>query len=243
MDYKEFLKHGERLDDLQINNLQVIQNPAGFCFSEDAVLLANFVKIKAGERVCDLGTGCGVIAILLSAKTQAKEIVGVEIQADIADMAARSVKLNDLENRVNILNLPMQEAHLTLGREGFDAVAANPPFFQMTNDKGQMTNNDIGFVNSESIAKQEIYITLDEVATAAARLLRFRGRFYLIHRADRLADVFRALNAHDLEPKVLRFCGAGKTPDRILVEAVKGGKPGLRVQMTNDKGQMTSKVN
>ena len=219
---EDLINPDERPDDLQIGGLTVIQNPALYRFSEDAVLLSNFAKVKAGGKVCDLGTGCGVIALLMSAKTRAKEIYGVEIQSVFAGMASRSVRYNGLEERIKILNIPMQEAYKELGFESMDSVVCNPPF-----DRLNMP------AEIKSLSTQEACITIDEVAQSAARLLRFGGRFYVIHRGDRLAEVFRALSAHNLEPKVLRFVRSApdKPPHRILIEAVKGGKAGLRIEL------------
>ncbi|MDR1093649.1 MAG: methyltransferase domain-containing protein [Clostridiales bacterium] len=237
-------KPNERLDDLQCGGLQIIQRADMYRFSEDAVYLANFAKAKAGARVCDLGTGGGVIALLLSAKTEAREIVGVEIQADLADMAARSAAYNGLSGRVKILNAPMQEAHTALGRESFDVAVCNPPYFEAARaapaDSKERTEAGTALADSKgrpeidgrTAARHETHVTLDEVAASAARLLKFGGRFYLIHRCERLADAFRALSAHRLEPKVLKLVkpAPNKPPLYALIEAVKGGKAGLKIE-------------
>jgi tRNA1(Val) A37 N6-methylase TrmN6 len=220
------IRHGERLEDLQVGGLRILQSAELYRFSRDAVLLADFVRVAAGERVCDLGSGSGVIALLLAARTAAREIVGVELQPALYEMSVRSVAYNGLGARVKMLNMPMQNAHEALGCGSMDAVVCNPPYEKA--GTGDKSGSD-----SIAVARHEVTVTLNEVAESAARLLRFGGRFYMIHKSDRLADVFRALSANGLEPKILRLvdtAGSGG-PSLVLTEAVKGGKPGLKIRV------------
>ncbi|GHV02179.1 SAM-dependent methyltransferase [Clostridia bacterium] len=228
LEKNEFIQPGEWLEDLQLGGLQILQRADLYRFAQDAVLLADFATVKNGERVCDLGSGAGVICLLLAGNSAAREIVGVEIQPALSDMAARSVLYNGIGSRVKMLNMPMQEAHTALGCESMDAVVCNPPY-------RKTGTGDRSAADAIAIARHEVYVTLDEVAASAARLLKLKGRFYMIHRCDRLADVFRALSAHRLEPKTLKIVrpAPDKDPLWALVEAVKGGKAGLKVIIGN----------
>ncbi len=219
-----FLLDGERLDDLELDGLRIIQHKDKYCFTMDSVLLSSFVRINRGETAADLGTGSGIVAILLAAKTPLKHIYGIELQPYMADMAARSVRLNRLADRITISNIPMQKAHEQLGLHRLDVVAANPPYGRPSGAKQE----------SEEIAlsRHEVAVTLAEVVQSAARLLKYGGRFYLIHRAERLADIVCALRDNRLEPKRLRFVAdkADTAPTRVLIEAHDHGKPGLIVE-------------
>jgi tRNA1Val (adenine37-N6)-methyltransferase len=224
-----FLKDGERLEDLQRGGFKLIQDPRLFCFGLDAVLLSSFAKGKKGEKCVDLGTGSGVIPILMAAKTNFDQIYGIEIQPVFADMAQRSVKLNSLEDKVFILRLdlrdPAQLKEIFQKQDSFDAVTANPPYIK----QGAGAHSE-----SESlrISRHEICCSIEDAATAAARLLRPQGRFYLVHRPQRLPDAFQALREKGLEPKVLRFvhASADKAPTLFLLESIRNGKPHLCVE-------------
>jgi len=214
----------ERIDDLECNGLKIIQNPEYYCFSIDAVLLANFAGDMKVDTVIDLGTGTGVIPLLLSAKTRVKKIIGVEIQKPLSDMAERSVKLNGLENRISICNMDLKEAPLNFGPESFDAVITNPPYIE----KGT------GFINktsSKAIAKHEIKCSLDDVLAAAYKLLKLKGSFYMIHRASRLSEVIAKMKTYKIEPKVLRTIqpAPDKNANLFLVKGTKGGGYGIEV--------------
>jgi tRNA1Val (adenine37-N6)-methyltransferase len=208
----------ERIDDLQLNGLQLIQNPNRFCFGTDAVHLADFAKAHVGERVMDLCTGTGVIPILMSAKTKARHFTGLELLPDMADMARRSVALNKLDERIAIDCGDLKQAAKLYSSAAFDVLTVNPPYL----NAGEVKQNpDI------AIARHEIACTLEDVTQAAAWLLRFGGRLYMIHKTHRLADIICALRGAGLEPKRLKF--AGKQADLVLVEATLGGKVWLTV--------------
>lgn len=216
------LNKGERLDDLQIDGLEIIQNPKLYCFTSDAVLLANTVKAKKTDKVCDLCSGSGIIGILIAAKKLPASVTMVELQPKMADMARRSVLHNKLNGKIEVFNVSVQDAPKILGQGNFDTVVCNPPY--QPKNSGEI-NGD----GEVAICKTEIKLTLDELTDSAAKLLKFGGKFYLIHRADRLAEIIFSLKQNKLEPKRLTFVKpkASKTADTVIVEAVKGGKTGL----------------
>lgn len=219
------LKQGERLDDLQCSHLRIIQNPEKFCFGMDAVLLSGFAKAKPGDRVADLGTGTGIIPILMSAKTQAGHLTGLEIQPESADMARRSVLLNGLEERITIVEGDIKEASGLLGAAAFDVVTCNPPYMI-----GQH-----GLVNPQApkaVARHEILCTLEDVVRETSRLLRPGGKFYLVHRPFRLAEIIGMLLTYRLEPKRMRLVHpfADKEPNMVLLEASRGGNSRMTVE-------------
>lgn len=222
---KMLLKENERVDDLQRNHYRIIQAPDRFCFGMDAVLLSGFAKAKDGDRVIDLGTGTGIIPILMAAKTCAAHLTGLEIQADSADMARRSVKLNGLEGRIEIVTGDIKEAVSLFGPASFDVVTCNPPY---------MTEHH-GLINPEApkaIARHEILCTLEDVISQAGRLLKPGGNFYMVHRPFRLADIIVLLRQHKLEPKRMKlvYPFVDKEPNMVLIEANRGGRPRMAVE-------------
>lgn len=219
------LKPGERLDDLQRSRLRIIQNPEKFCFGMDAVLLSGFAKAKPGDRVADLGTGTGIIPILMSAKTQAEHLTGLEIQRESADMARRSVLLNGLQERIAIVEGDIKEASRLLGAAAFDVVTCNPPY--MIGRHG-LVNPDA----PKAIARHEILCTLEDVVRETAKLLRPGGKCYLVHRPFRLAEIIGTLLAYRLEPKRMRLVHpfADKEPNMVLLEASRGGNSRMTVE-------------
>ena len=218
------LKAGERIDDLQRSNLKIIQSTGKFCFGMDAVLLSGFVRIRLGSRVLDMGTGTGILPLLLSAKTQAAHLTGLEIQPESADMARRSVLLNHLEEKIAIVEGDLKEASALFGSAAFDAVTCNPPYMIGAHGlKSQET--------PKAIARHELLCNLDDVVKAAADSLKVRGRFFMVHRPHRLTDIMCVLREHKLEPKRIRFVQpyADREPNMVLVEAVRSGKPMIKV--------------
>lgn len=214
----------ERVDDLQCGGFHIIQNPKGFCFGIDAVCLANFAVIKKGESVLDLGTGTGIIPILLCAKTEGKHFTGLEIQPESVDMARRSVKMNGLCSRICIDLGDIKKGADLYPPNHFDVVTVNPPYI---NQKGGVINQ----TNAKALARHEIACKLSDITTLAARLLKTGGRMYMVHRPHRLADVICALRRVNMEPKTLRFV-QGKIeqePSLVLIEAVDHGKPMMKV--------------
>ena len=221
------LKSGERIDDLQRNGLKIIQDPGRFCFGMDAVLLSGFASagIRQGMRVLDLGTGTGIIPLLLSAKTQAESLCGLEIQADSADMARRSVAMNHLENRISVIQGDIKEADKLFAAASFDVVTSNPPY--MIGQHG-LTNPEA----PKAIARHEVLCTFEDIAAQTARLLAPRGSFYLVHRPFRLAEIMGVMMKYGLEPKRMQlvYPFVDREPNMVLIEALKGGKPRITVE-------------
>lgn len=219
------LKDNERLDDLQRNGYQIIQNKDKFCFGMDAVLLAGFSHVKEGEVALDLGTGTGIIPILLEARTEGKHFTGLEIQPEMAEMAGRSVAYNHLEEKISIVTGDIKEASQLFGAASFDVVTSNPPYM---NDAHGLKNPDL----PKAIARHEVLCTLDDVVREAARLLRPGGRFYMVHRPHRLIEIVTALTSYKLEPKRMKLVHpyVEKEANMVLIEAVRGGKSMIKVE-------------
>ena len=219
------LKPNERIDDLQRNHYQIIQDPGRFCFGMDAVLLSGFARAKEGEHVLDLGTGTGIIPILMEAKTKAEHFVGLEIQPESADMAARSVLLNHLEEKIQIVTGDIKEAGSIFGAASFDVVTSNPPY--MTEYHG-ITNEH----EPKAIARHELLCSLEDVIREASKLLKPGGNFFMVHRPFRLADILVLLRQYHLEPKRMRlvYPFVDKEPNMVLIEANRGGRPRMTVE-------------
>lgn len=218
------LLDGERLDDLYRNHYKIIQNTKKFCFGMDAVLLSGFTKVKEGERALDLGTGTGIIPILLEAKTKGKHFCALEIQEESAEMARRSVIINGLQEKINIVTGDIKEASGIFGAASFDVVTTNPPY--MTGKHG-LVNPDL----PKAIARHEILCTLEDVVSEGSKVLRPGGRFYMVHRPFRLAEIMMVLAQYRLEPKRMRlvYPYIDKEPNMVLLEAIKGARPRITV--------------
>ena len=221
---ESILKEGERLDSLQRNGYDIIQHPGRFCFGMDAVLLSAFAQVKEGEKVLDLCTGTGVLPILMEAKTRGEHFTGIEIQPESADMAKRSVIYNHLEEKIDIICGDLREAEAYFAAASFDVITCNPPYRPVNH----------GIVNpsdSKAIARHEITCTLSDVLDAAKKLLRSGGRFYMVHRPERLAEILKKMSESGIEPKSLRvvYPTSEKEPSMILVEGRRGGKSGMKV--------------
>ena len=219
------LKENERIDDLQRNNYKIIQDPDRFCFGMDAVLLSGFAKVAPGAKVLDMGTGTGIIPILLEAKTKAAHLTGLEIQPDSADMARRSVKLNHLEEKIDIVTGDIKEAVSLFGAASFDVVTCNPPY--MTEHHG-LTNE----YTPKAIARHELLCNLEDVIGQAAKLLRPGGSFFMVHRPFRLVDIMVLMREYRLEPKRMKlvYPFVDKEPNMVLIEACRGGRPRMTVE-------------
>ena len=219
------LKPNERVDDLQRNNYKIIQDPERFCFGMDAVLLSGFARAKEGDRVIDLGTGTGIIPILMEAKTKASDLIGLEIQPESADMAQRSVELNHLESKIRIVTGDIKEASSLFGAATFDVVTSNPPY--MTEHHG-ITNEK----SPKAIARHELLCTLEDVISQAAKLLRPGGSFYMVHRPFRLVDIMVLMREYHLEPKRMKlvYPYIDKDPNMVLIEGLRGGRPRMTVE-------------
>ena len=215
MEEKANLLPGERIDDLQRNNLKIIQNEEKFCFGMDAVLLSGFTKVKPGERVLDMGTGTGIIPILLSAKTEAGHLTALEIQEESADMARRSVAMNHLQEKIEVVTGDIKEASAIFGKATFEVVTCNPPYM---NDMHGLKNPEL----PKAIARHEVLCSLEDVVREASAVLKPNGRFYMVHRPFRLAEIFAMCQKYKLEPKGIKvFVGADFT---VLKEYLKNAK-------------------
>jgi tRNA1Val (adenine37-N6)-methyltransferase len=238
---ESYIREGERMDDLQLNGLRIIQNPRKFCFGIDAVILANFAIVKKGDRVVDFGTGTGIIPIILAGKTQASKVVGIEIQADMAEMAARSVNLNGLQSRIDIIHGDIRDAAGMVGDGWADLVVSNPPY--MDGESGLVNPDD-----SKAIARHEIMGTLEDIVCSAAKVLRFGGRLAMVHRSNRLVDVLLTMRQFGIEPKRLMmvYPYPDKGSNLFVVEGAKGGGKFLKVLkpliVYNNDGSYTDEI-
>ncbi len=221
----ESIKAAERIDDLERNGLKIIQNPEKFCFGMDAVLLSGFAKVTEKDRVLDMGTGTGILPLLLVGKYQPAHVTGLEIQEESADMARRSVALNGLEDKIEIVTGDIKEAGALFAPASFSCITCNPPY--MIAEHG-LQNPDA----PKAIARHEVLCTFADVAQAAAGLLPAGGRFFLVHRPFRLVEILTTLSQKGLEPKRMRLVHpfANKAPNMVLIEAVKGGKSRISVE-------------
>ncbi|MGC4019195.1 MAG: tRNA1(Val) (adenine(37)-N6)-methyltransferase [Muricomes sp.] len=220
------LKPGERLDDLQLNGYEIIQDPDRFCFGVDAVLLSDFTRIKKEETVLDLGTGTGILPILLAAKTKGKHFTGLEIQQESADMASRSVEHNQLQDRISIVTGDIKEAAEIFKPAFFDVIITNPPY--MLEQHGLQNPQD-----AKAIARHEVLCTLDDILRESGKLLQeSKGRFYMIHKPFRLAEILVKMNQYKIEPKRLQFIHpyVDKEPTMVMIEGIKGGKSRVKVE-------------
>ncbi len=212
----------ERVDDLQRNGLRMIQNPAAFCFGMDAVLLADFVTLRKGETIADLGTGTGILPVLLSQKEKTAQFHAIEIQPDMADMAGRTMELNGLAQRIQVHALDLREAPGVLGYERMDAVVCNPPYGKQGSS---LPSAEPGVL----VARHETDCSLREIVAAGASLLKNHGRIFLVFPSPRLLELCDALREKRLEPKRVRLvCAkASRAPYLVLLEAMKNARPGL----------------
>jgi tRNA1Val (adenine37-N6)-methyltransferase len=219
------LKEGERLDDLQRNGYHLIQNPAQFCFGMDAVLLSGFVTAKRGDQILDLGTGTGILPLLIAAKTPADHITGLEIQEESADMARRSIQGNGLTERISIVMGDIKEADRLFSAASFHVITSNPPYMKA----GHALHNPC---SPKAIARHEILCTMEDVVAAAAKLLLPGGTLYMVHRPFRLPELIATLLRHRLEPKRMRLVYPHRTDEAnlVLLSAVRGGKAQLRME-------------
>ena len=213
------------MDDLNIKGYQIIQDPGRFCFGMDAVLLSGFAKVKRGERALDLGTGTGIIPILLEAKTAGEHFTGLEIQEDSADMATRSVQYNHLEDRISIVTGDIKDASNIFGASSFDVITTNPPY--MIAEHGLKNGAD-----AKTIARHETLCTLDDILMQSARILKQSGRFYMVHRPFRLAEIFSKMVACGIEPKRMQlvYPYIDREPNMVLIEGYRGGKSRVTVE-------------
>ena len=219
------LKDKERIDDLQRNGYQIIQNPEKFCFGMDAVLLTGFAHAREKDILLDLGTGTGIIPLLMEAKYHCSHLTGLEIQEESADMARRSVSHNGLEERIDIVTGDIKEAASIFGAASFGVITTNPPY--MIGDHGLKNQNTALY-----IARHEALCTLDDILRESAKLLKVKGRFYMVHRPFRLPEIMTKMCAYGIEPKRMRlvYPHIDKEPNIVLIEGMKGGNPRMQVE-------------
>ena len=235
------LLDGERIDDLERNGYRIIQDPNGFCFGMDAVLLSGFVPPQTSGKILDLGTGTGIIPILLRAKTKSRDITGLEIQERSVEMAGRSVRLNDLEDDIKIVRGDIRDASELFEKGSFSAVTSNPPY--MKADGGIRNPSE-----AKAIARHEVLCTFEDIASQTAKLLKEGGRFYLVHRPERLAEIIDTLRARRLEPKRLKMVHSFADSEAVLflLEASLGGRSGMKVEkpliIYKEKGVYTDEI-
>ena len=269
MDVK--LKPDERIDDLEIKNMKIIQNKNGFCFGIDSVLLSDFAKeIKNNSRVIDLGTGTGILGILLCAKTNLSEIIGVEIQPEVAEMAERSIKLNNLENKFKILNINIKEINnkknklndkilenkklnedgnkieinskkINLEKNSFDYVISNPPYKKI--NTGKINENE-----KKLISRHELTANLNDFIETANYLLKDKGTLFMVHRPERLVDILEKMRKEKIEPKEITFVypKINKEPNLILIKGIKNANEFLKINkplyVYDEQGNYTEEI-
>ena len=265
------LKENERIDDLEFNNLKIIQNKDGFCFGIDSVLISDYAKkdIKNNALGADLGTGTGIISILLSAKTRLSKIIGIEVQKEIDEMAQKNIELNDLQNKIEIKNmnikniiqnidnskLEKRKKQVKLGNiqtethkekdniwlEKFDFVVTNPPYKKENTGK---TNES----EYKYISRHETTAKLEDFIKTAKYLLKDRGSMYMVHRPDRLVDIIELMRKYKIEPKKIRFVYSNieKEPTSILIKGIKNAMPFLKIEkpliIYNSNGEYTDEI-
>ena len=233
----------ERVDDLERNGYQLIQNPEVFCFGIDAILLAHFAKVShAKQKILDIGTGTGVIPIVMHAIYGKGHFTGIDIQEEMIEMASRSVCLNEIQEDVMMKVMDIKEYKAYFSSGSFDMITCNPPY--MKGHAGLKNEHP-----SKTIARHEVACTLEDIIEGAGYMLKYGGKLCMIHRPHRLVDIFMAMRQNKIEPKVMRmvYPKAGKAPTMVLVEGVKHGKPELRVQpplfVYNEDGTYTDDIN
>lgn len=235
------LKPRERLDDLNRNGYMIIQHSEKFCFGMDAVLLSGFAEVREGENVLDLGTGTGIIPILLEAKTNGSHFSGLEIQSESADMARRSVEYNKLQEKIDIITGDIKNASQIFKKSSFDIVTTNPPYM---NDNHGLKNPDL----PKAIARHEVLCTLEDVIREASLVIKPGGRLYMVHRPHRLAEIICTLRKFKMEPKRIRMVHPYKDKDAnmVLIESARGGKPMVKVEppliVYKDTGIYTNEI-
>ena len=265
------LKENERIDDLEFNNLKIIQNKDGFCFGIDSVLISDYAKkdIKKNALGVDLGTGTGIISILLSAKTRLSKIIGIEVQKEVADMAQRSIELNGLQNKIEIKNvnikniiqnidnnkLKKRKKQVKLGNiqtethkekdniwlEKFDFVVTNPPYKKL--ETGKVNESEYKY-----ISRHEVTANLEDFIKVSKYLLKDKGSFFMVHRPDRLVDIIELMRKYKLEPKNIRFIypSIDKSPNLVLIKGIKNAKPFLKIDkpliVYNQNGEYTDEI-
>lgn len=235
------LSENERIDKLHRNNYVIIQNKSNFCFGVDAVLLSHFARANEGEIVMDICTGTGIIPILMSAKTKAKKFDAIDIQENLVKMAQKSIKINNLENKVNIFHCDVKNILNKFEKNSYDLITVNPPYIKQR-------SGILNKFNSIAISRHEILCTFEDIAYNSSKILKNKGRIYLVHKVSRLADVISILRGNCLEPKKIQFVQPyfKSEPNLFLMEAIKNANPELKVlpsiTVYNQDGTYTKEV-
>ena len=236
------LKENERIDDLEFKGLKIIQNEKGFCFGMDSVLLSDFAKnIKNNSTVLDLGTGTGIIPILLCGKTNLRKVVGIEIQQDVANMAKRSSQLNNLQDRFEVVNTNIIDLKNIYEKQSFDVIVTNPPYKK---ENTGITNEN----EAKLISRHEITANLEDFISISKDLLKDKGEFYMVHRPERLVDILSLMRKYKIEAKILKFVSPNKNkePNLILIKGIKNANSFLKVEKNlyvyNEDGKYTNEI-
>lgn len=236
------LKENERIDDLEFKGLKIVQNEKGFCFGMDSVLLSDFAKnMKNNSTVLDLGTGTGIIPILLCGKTNLKKVVGIEIQQDVANMAKRSSQLNNLQDRFEVVNTNIIDLKNIYEKQSFDVIVTNPPYKK---ENTGITNEN----EAKLISRHEITANLEDFISISKDLLKDKGEFYMVHRPERLVDILSLMRKYKIEPKILKFVSPNKNkePNLILIKGIKNANSFLKIEKNlyvyNEDGKYTNEI-
>ena len=220
------IKENERIDDLEYKGLKIIQNKNGFCFGIDSILLSDFAReIPNNSKVLDLGTGTGIISILLCEKKKLSKIIGVEVQEEVYELAKRNSKLNKLENKFEVINENIKNLEKIIEKNSIDAIVTNPPYKK--ENTGLKNENKL-----KLISRHEIEANLNDFINISSKLLNDKGLFYMVHRPERLPDIIDILRKNKLEPKILQivYPKINKEPTMLLIKAIKNAKPFLKIK-------------
>lgn len=236
------LKENERIDDLEYKGLKIIQNKKGFCFGIDSILLSDFAKnIKKGTRVLDLGTGTGIIATLLCGKTELSEIIGIEIQEEVYEMAKRSIRLNHLENKFKMIQDNIVNLNKYFEKNTFDVIVTNPPYKKLATG---VQNQD----TKKLISRHEIEANIEDFIKISRDMLKDKGEFYIVYRPERLVDLLSIMRKYKIEPKKIRFVYSNvhAVSKLVLVQGVKNARPFLKLEenlyIYDEKGNYTDEI-
>lgn len=236
------LRENERIDDLEFKGLKIIQNKEGFCFGIDSVLISDYAKnLKRDSKVIDIGTGTGIIGILLCGKSQLAHITGIEIQEEVAEMAKRSIKLNDLEEKFDIQNINIKDVFDVIEPNTIDAIVTNPPYMKLNTGAKNVEKKKL-------ISRHEVECNLEDIISISYKLLKSKGEFYMVHRAERIVDIMFLLRKYKLEPKRIRFVHPRKEkePNLVLIKCVKDAGNGLKIDkpliVYDDNGNYTDEI-
>ena len=236
------LKENERIDDLEYKGLKIIQNKDGFCFGIDSILLSDFAKnIKKRAKVLDLGTGTGIIATLLCGKTELSEIIGIEVQKEVAEMAKRSIQLNHLEDKFKMIQDNILNLNNYFEKNTFDVIVTNPPY----------KKKETGVQNEDTrklISRHEIEANLEDFIRISKDMLKDKGEFYIVYRPERLVDLLTLMRKYKIEPKKIQFVYSNiyAVSKLVLVQGVKNARPFLKLEpnlyIYDENGNYTEEV-